>query len=183
MSRTSEQSKRASRAEAALAEARRQVEAVQHALLSSGPLMRFLKLYDQLDSAAEPLTGRPVERSTPPHPYDRPMPHLPTAEARRTLRQVDRAVGGLCDRVADFLNGEGRMPERLCLSCGRPVGGRPPDRRRAAEQFLRINLPLEEEMLLAAGLQLGLSRQMLRRAGDRLGVCRVLVDGVWRWSM
>ena len=182
-----EASRSAVRAEAALAEARRQVEAVQHALLSSGPLIRFLKLYDELDGAAEPLTGRQLERSTRPHPYDRPMPHISTVEARRTERQVDRAVGRLSDRIADFLNGESRFGDGMCLACGQADRrGRPADRRRMAEQFLRLNLasgPVVEEHMRCAASGLGFSRQTLRRAAETLGVRRSLTDGQWCWQL
>jgi len=182
-----QESRRAVRAEAALAEARRQVEAVQHALLSSGPLIRFLKLYDQLDGAAEPLTGRQLERSTRPHPYDRPLPHISTVDARRTERQVDRAVGRLSDRIADFLNGECRFADGMCLACGQADRqGRPAYRRRMAEQFLKVNLasgPVAEEHVRCAASGLGFSRQTLRRAADRLGVRRCLEDGQWCWQL
>ena len=179
-----EATRRAVRAEAALVEARRQVEAMQHALLSTGPLVRFLKLYDQLDQAAEPLTGRQFERSTPPHPFDRPMPHISTVQARRTLGLADRAIGRLCDQIADFLNGESR-PGPVCLCCGRPDRtGRPPLRRRQATSFLQANLtgPVPEELIVMAAQQQGISRSTLNRAARECGVVRSDTDGqrIWR---
>jgi len=179
--------RRADRAEAALRAAQRSVEAVQRALLSTGPLMRFLRLYSDLDQAAEPLAGRQVESASPPHPFDRPMPHLSTLEARHLQQMADRALHRMCDVIADFFN-ENRAPNRVCLACGGPVDrtGRPPSRRRAAMQFLRTNLaggPIPEEIILQAARVGEISRSTLRRAADELGVGRVLEDGQWWWKL
>jgi len=160
-----------------------QVQAVQHALLGEGPLLGFLLAYDRLDEASDPLMGRQIEGGSRPHPYDRPMPHVSTARARDLQRKVDRALRPLADVMVDFFNDD-RVPQGVCLACGGDAdrSGRPPNRRLAAQSFLRENLavPVREEHLRSAAEQHGISRQTLRRAADVLGVTR-FDEGGDRW--
>lgn len=176
---------RAEKAERALRESQRQVEPVQRALLSDGPVFSFLVEYDRLDMAAEPLHGRRVESGGVPHPCDRPLPYLSTRDARAMKRRVDRAVGALLSELTDWLNGE-RPPAGRCLCCGGTVdrSGRPPVRRRAAETRLIALLSdgrLPERVVL--GQMAGVPRSTLRRAAEELGVGRVLEGGVWFWQL
>jgi hypothetical protein len=182
--------RRAERAENALREAQKQVEAVQHALLSTGPLRRLLSLYDTLDSAADPVPGRQVEGGSAPHPFDRPMPYLSTRDARDLQRAVDRTLFRVCDVIADWFNSETHAaPRGLCLGCGGPVDrtGRPPNRRAMARLFLEKNLqggqPVSEETVRWAARHLGIARDTLRRASQELQVRRFEQDGQWWWQL
>lgn len=180
---------RAVRAEGTVRELQKQLDAVQHALLSTGPLMRFLLLYDDLDQAADPLKGRPVETGTQQHPFDRPMPHISTYEARELQRMMDRALHRMSDLAADFFNDhEHRIRTGVCVGCGGPIdrSGRPPNRRRLARIFLETNLdgaPQPADVMWAACQQAGLARNTVRRAADELRICRYWQDGRQWWQL
>jgi hypothetical protein len=185
-----EANRRADRLEAALREAQKRNEAVEHALLSTGPLRRLLRLYDDLDLAADPMKGRSVEGGGGQHPFDRPMPHLSTVEARELQRIVDRALFRICDVVADWLNSsEPKVLRNVCPGCGGQTdrSGRPPNRRLMARLFLEKNLqgggPVSEETVRWAAQSLGIARDTLRRAADELRVRRFEADGVWWWQL
>jgi hypothetical protein len=164
---------------------KQQLEAVTHARLSNGPLLRFLLAYDQLDQQSEPLQGRPYETASSPHPYDRPLPYVATMRSRDLQGRVDRALGPLADRITDFLNGDPTPGRGECLACGGRVGGRPPTARLRAVRFLQqcLDKPMREEHLLAAARQHGVSRQTLRRAADELRVARFDEEGERWWAL
>lgn len=186
-----EANRRADRAESALRAAQRKLEAVEHARLGGGPILRLLRLYDDLDLAADPVKGRTVEAGGAAHPFDRPMPHLSTLEARELQRTVDRALFRVCDVIADWLNSTDQtrgIRRDVCPGCGGPVNrtGRPAKRRQAAVLFLQLNLkhgPQPEETVLAAARQLDISRDTLRRAAKDAQVTVFDQDGLRCWRL
>lgn len=176
--------KRADRAEGANRELRRDLERFEAVALASVPMSRLLRLYADLLLASDPLRGRPLESSTPQHPFDRPLPYLSTQSARSRLRLVDRALYRLSDSVAVFFDEGERGSPVCCPVCGGRVDerGRPPNRRRQARIFLEKNLveAQPEDTVRSAAQMLDISRSTLLRAADELGVIR-FDEGGRRW--
>jgi hypothetical protein len=179
--------KRAERAEAAQHEMLRELERHQLVRHTSGPMMRLQRLYADLLLASDPVRGRPIETSTPQHPFDRPLPYVSTQSARSRLRMVDHALHRVGDTIAAFFDENERGVPDCCPACGGRVDGlgRPPNRRRQAREFLESLLQAErsEDTVRTAAQKLGIARSTLRRAADELGVIRVQLDGTSTWRL
>jgi len=159
------------------------------ATLNGSPLVRLVRLYDDLCLAADPVKGRPVETGGGQHPFDRPLVYLHTQKARGLQQVADRALRRLTEWIDRQMDDSEQKPAAdACPACGGRVDrqGRPPNRRRAARLFLEKSLaagPVRCDVLAQAASQVGVTLSTMRRAADDMGVVRYDEGGDRWWGL